>query len=193
MGGTSSRKNRLWRWRSNPLRRRDDVIEAWIVLAVWAVVAVGGTLAGFVTAHAANDVFVRQRAERHASEAVVVADVPTPTAGAGRGTERMSAQVHWTAPDGSTRTGRTLVDAGQRAGTEVTVWLDARGELSTQPPSTTAAAWEAAVLGAAAALAATGVVVGVGAVARWRLDRRRIDEWGRQWDLVGPKWGHKTG
>ena len=25
---------RWWRWRSNPLRRHTDIVEAWIVLAV---------------------------------------------------------------------------------------------------------------------------------------------------------------
>ncbi|MFC8358546.1 hypothetical protein ACFUIY_01615 [Streptomyces griseorubiginosus] len=39
-----------WRRRSNPLRRRGDLLEARIVLTVWAVVAVGGTIAGLVTA-----------------------------------------------------------------------------------------------------------------------------------------------
>jgi hypothetical protein len=24
---------------------------------------------------------------------------------------------------------------------------------------------------------------------RWRLDRQRVDSWGRVWDLVGPQWG----
>ncbi|MPY40171.1 hypothetical protein FNH04_09685 [Streptomyces phyllanthi] len=42
-----------WRWRSNPLRRRDDVIEAWIVVAVWTVMVLGGALVGAVTASTA--------------------------------------------------------------------------------------------------------------------------------------------
>lgn len=57
-------KKWLWRWRANPLRRKDDVLEAWLVLAVWALISVGGTLAGVFTARAAYDVFAQQRAER---------------------------------------------------------------------------------------------------------------------------------
>lgn len=64
MHGGRRTKKTLWRWRSNPLRRRDDVLEAWLVLAVWALIAVGGTLAGVLTARAADDVFAQQRAER---------------------------------------------------------------------------------------------------------------------------------
>ncbi|WP_263635550.1 hypothetical protein [Streptomyces sp. CoH27] len=39
-------RNPLGRWRDNPLRRREDVAEAWIVVALWVVVLVGGGSAG---------------------------------------------------------------------------------------------------------------------------------------------------
>ncbi|MFF5187648.1 hypothetical protein ACFY30_28445 [Streptomyces sp. NPDC000345] len=189
--GKCARK-RLWRWRSNPLRRRDDVVESWIVLAVWTVFAVGGTAAGLVTAHAADEVFAQQRAERQPVRAVLLTDVPLGTATLGGTSDRRMTKVRWTASDGSTRTGRTLVDAGLDAGSRVTVWQDARGRLTAEPPSSTEAAIESGFLGTAAAAALAGLAFGSGAVARWRLDRRRIDEWGREWDQVGPRWGHKT-
>jgi hypothetical protein len=34
MGRNRRMKRRLWRLRSNPLRRHDDVVEAWIILVV---------------------------------------------------------------------------------------------------------------------------------------------------------------
>ncbi|KUO06252.1 Rv1733c family protein [Streptomyces caeruleatus] len=181
---------RLWRWRGNPLRRREDIMEAWIVLAVWAVVLAGGTLVGLLTAHAADEVFARQRAERHSVRAVVLADVPV-SATKGGGTHAL-AGISWTASDGTTQTDKTLVDTGQKAGAEVVAWLDGRGDLATEPPSPTEAAIESGVLGTAAALGLAGTAFGAGALVRWRLDRRRIDQWGREWDLVGPRWGHKT-
>ncbi|MCI3279280.1 Rv1733c family protein [Streptomyces cylindrosporus] len=181
-------KQWLWRWRANPLRRRDDVLEAWLVLAVWAVVAVGGTLAGAVTARAADDVFTQQRAERTPVQAVVVSDAAQSAA---RG-YRSLVTVRWTRPDGSARTDTTVVSASPKAGARMEVWTNAKGELTTAPPSPAGAALEAAFLGASAALAATGLAAGAGAAARWRLDRRREDRWGREWDTVGPRWGHKT-
>ncbi|WP_327319540.1 Rv1733c family protein [Streptomyces sp. NBC_01235] len=190
-GGTYARK-RLWRWRSNPLRRRDDIVEAWIVLAVWAAFAVGGTVAGLATAHAADEVFAQQRTERQSVRAVLLKDVPLGAPTIGGTSDLRMATVRWTASDGSARTGRTLVDTGLKAGSGVTVWHDARGHLIAAPPSSTEAAIESGVLGAAAAAALGGLVFGTGAVARWRLDRRRVDEWGREWDQVGPQWGHKT-
>jgi len=182
----------LWQWRcrSNPLRRREDVLEAWLVLAVWAVIAVGGTLAGVVTARAADDVFAEQRAERMPVSAVLLSDTTRPGAS---DYFRVSAQVRWSLPDGSTRTGNTLVDAGLKPGTHVVVYTDPQGDLTTRPPSRSAADIEGAVLGAAAGLGVTGLALGAGALARMRLDRQRAGLWAREWAMIGPKWGHKTG
>lgn len=182
----------LWRWRSNPLRRHDDIVESWIVLAVWAVFAAGGAVTGLVTAHAADEAFAQLRAERQSVRAVLLDDVPRATPAIGTTTERRVTTVRWTAPDGRTHTGRTLVHAGLKAGSAVTVWQDGQGRLTPAPPDPAEAAIESGFLGAAAAAALGGVVFAAGAVARRRLDRRRIDEWDRQWELVGPRWGHKT-
>ncbi|MGY4742219.1 Rv1733c family protein [Streptomyces sp. ATMOS53] len=186
-------RKRLWRWRSNPLRRHDDIVEAWIVLAVWAVFAVGGTVAGLVTAHAADEVFAQQRAERQSVRAVLLNDVPLTATAVGGTSDRRLTTVRWTASDGSARTGRTRVDTGLKAGSRVTVWQDGHGRLTAAPLSSMQAAIESGFLGVAAAAGLAGLVFGTGAVLRWRLDRRRVDRWGREWDLVGPRWGHKTG
>ncbi|MET9895325.1 hypothetical protein ABZZ47_35010 [Streptomyces sp. NPDC006465] len=192
MPGGTNVKQRLWRWRSNPLRRRDDIVEAWIVLAVWMVFAVGGSVAGLVTAHAADEVFAAQRAERQRVPAVLLNDVPLSSPAIGDTSDRRTTTVRWTASDGSTRTGRTQVDTGLEAGSRVTVWQDGHGRLTAAPLSSTEAAIESGFLGAAAAAGLAGLVFGAGAVVRWQLDRRRVDEWGREWDQVGPRWGHKT-
>ncbi|MDN3029275.1 hypothetical protein [Streptomyces sp. S.PB5] len=188
MSGGRRTKKTLWRWRSNPLRRRDDVLEAWVVLAVWVLIAVGGTFAGVVTARAAGDVFDRQRAEREPVRAVLLMDTPQAAANA----YRSMAKVRWIAGDGSSHTGKALVESGKKAGSRVTLWTDPWGDLVTAPPSPTEAAVEAGLLGTAAALAASGLAFGAGGLARWRLERRRIAQWGREWDLVGPQWGHRT-
>ncbi|MFI0514899.1 hypothetical protein RKD19_007855 [Streptomyces canus] len=183
----------FWRWRSNPLRRRDDVVEAWVVLAVWAVVALGGTAAGLVTAHAADNVFASQRADRHPVAAVLLTDESKRTSVVRASSDKSLGTVRWTAPDGSVRTDRTLVETGLRAGSPLVLWQDAHGRLATAPPSPRRAAAEAGFLGALAGLALAGTVHAAGAVVRWRLERRRVESWGREWDLVGPQWGHRTG
>jgi hypothetical protein len=159
---------------------------------VWAVTAVGGTVVGLVTAHAADEVFARQRVERHSVRAVLLDDVPRNVAGDGATGDKIAARVRWTDPDGSTHRDMTLVDTGQKAGSGIIVWTDGRGEITAEPPTPTEAAVEAGALATAAALAFAGLAFGAGTLARWRLDRLRIDQWGREWDLVGPQWGHKT-
>ncbi|MPY31190.1 hypothetical protein FNH09_07665 [Streptomyces adustus] len=191
-GGTYARKL-LWRWHPNPLRRHDDIVEAWIVLSVWILVLVGGPVAALVTARAADDVFDRQRAERQPVRAVVLNNAPPSTPAMAGTIARRGAAVRWTASDGSPRIGRTLVNTGLKAGSTVTVWQDRHGRLTTAPPSPAEAAIESGFLGVMAAAGLAGPVFGTGAAARWRLDRRRADAWGREWDQVGPRWSHKTG
>jgi hypothetical protein len=178
--------------RSNPLRRHDDIVEAWIVLVMWAVVLVGGALAGLVTAHAADEVFAAQRTERHSVRAVLLTDTPPASSTTGGARDLIKAKVRWTTADGTRRTGNALVDTGQKAGTKVVVWLDSAGNFTIEPVSSKEATLESAVLGLTAALAFAGVAFGTGAVARYRLDQRRISSWGTEWQLVGPTWGRKT-
>ena len=181
----------LWRWRNNPLRRHDDVLEAWLLLVVGALMTVGGTIAGVVSAHAADQAFAQQRAERIPVHGVLLNDVPR-TASPDTGRDLASARVRWTTPGGSTHVGMTSVSTGWKAGSTVRVWIDTQGRLSTQPPAPAKAAVEAGILGTSAALALSGVVFGAGSAGRWYLDRRRIEQWDREWNLVGPQWGHKT-
>ncbi|WP_328500570.1 hypothetical protein OG828_07610 [Streptomyces sp. NBC_00457] len=179
----SRRTNRwLWQWRSNPLRRRDDIIEAWIVLAVWMVISVGGVLVGLITARVTDEMLAGQRSARYPVEAVLLTTVPRIPSAVGGVSDLGRAEVSWTAADGSIHTGKTLIDAGRQSGSKVVVWVDSRGELTAEPASATEAAVEAGVLGTAAALAV---------VARRRLDRRRISQWDREWEPIGPRWGHR--
>ncbi|WP_225101709.1 hypothetical protein [Streptomyces sp. CoH27] len=187
-------KKRLWRWRSNPLRRREDLVEAWIILAIWVMAVVGGAVTGVLTARAAGEVFAQQRAHQHAVRAVLLADAPHGASAAWTTDGLVPAQVRWTAPDGTSRTGSTLVDSGLRVGSRVAAWQDDHGRLALSKPTDPAeGAVEAALFGAAAGLAVAAPVYGAGALGRVWLDRRRLARWDREWDLVEPRWGHRTG
>ncbi|MGX4695282.1 Rv1733c family protein [Streptomyces sp. JNUCC 63] len=189
-----SSTKRLWRWRSNPLRRHEDIVEAWIVLAVWVIVVVAGAVAGLVTARSAEHEFAEQRAHGRPVRAVLLADAPHGITADWSTDGRVQGSVRWTAPDGTSRTGQTLVDGGLKAGARMMVWQDGQGRLTLSQPTGRAEGYvEAALFGAAAALAVAAPVFGAGAVARARLDRRRMAHWDQEWDLVGPQWGPKTG
>jgi hypothetical protein len=192
---TKHTKQRLWgwRWQSNPLRRHDHVVEAWIVLTMWTVIVLGSTVVGTMAARSADESLRQLRQDRYSVRAVLIEDAAKGVARApGMSDDRVRAEVRWTAVDGSTRTGRTLVESGHKAGSKVLVWMDSKGELTTQPPTATQAAAQAGLLGTVAALALGGTAFVAGRVARWRLDRRRYEEWGRAWDRVGPQWGHMS-
>ncbi|WP_445329694.1 Rv1733c family protein [Streptomyces malaysiensis] len=94
---------------------------------------------------------------------------------------------------GSTHTDEALVESGLKAGTRTVIWTDSRDEITAEPLTPMEASIEAGALATVAALAFAGIAFGAGTLARWRLDRRRIDRWGTDWDLVGPRWGHRTG
>ncbi|GAA3141321.1 hypothetical protein GCM10017687_67510 [Streptomyces echinatus] len=120
----------LWRWRRNPLKRRADVVEAWVVLGACLLTVLAGVLAGLAAAGSVERGLARERAERRPVVARIVALVPGSSpaqnshASAG---ERIWTKVRWTAADGSAHTGQVRVEPGSRAGTPVTVWTDPGG------------------------------------------------------------------
>ncbi|MGW7262229.1 Rv1733c family protein [Streptomyces sp. NPDC054842] len=189
----STRRHLMWRWRSNPLRRHADVVEAWIVVAVWAAVSLGGTFVGAMTAHGIDQSFAERRAALRPAQGVLLESTMDAVPMA-EGPQRISvrAEVRWTAPDGGTHTSRAWVDAGREAGAIVPVWTDGQGRLTREPPSAGEAATESALLGAGAGAAFGGMTYAGGRAVRWRLDRRRYDLWAREWETVGPRWRRRT-
>lgn len=183
-------RTRLWRWRSNPLRRRSDRVEAWIVLVTWVVAVLGGVITGVFTAGAVSQSFVLRRAEAHAVSAVLTEDAPRtpPVTADGTGGDTVWAAARWTGVDGRAHTGRSEVEPAAEAGTRVTVWTGRTGELVARPPAPAESTLQAAAAGALAALGAGGTAWAGGRLARSRLDRRRLADWEAEWQRVGPQW-----
>ncbi|MFE5142507.1 hypothetical protein ACFRDV_33465 [Streptomyces fagopyri] len=182
----------LWRWRRNPLRRRSDALEAWIVLVAGALTVLGGVLAGLLATQSVEHGLARQRTEWHSVLALLADDVPKPTASA-TGADIVWAEVRWTAADGSPRAGQARVSAGSRAGTPVTVWTDDDGRLVTRPASPSQARLRASLVGILMGVSAAGVPFIGGRLLRGHMERRRMDRWDEEWQRIGPLWGRKTG
>ncbi|MFD5469677.1 hypothetical protein [Streptomyces sp. NPDC127105] len=179
----------LWRWRSNPMRRREDVIEGWVLLATWAVISVGAPLTGVVVGQAAADGLARQQVERHPATAVLVAtarpggdSVTTPD-------DRVSGTVRWTEPDGTRHEARTLVAPTFEAGDRIGIWTDQHHRVTPPPLTPSQAATQAAATGALVSLAVAGAAGAGCCAARAALDRRRARAWEAEWREVGPQWG----
>ncbi|GDY78696.1 hypothetical protein SAV31267_081810 [Streptomyces avermitilis] len=127
------RRNPLWRWRRNQLRRRSDVLEAWVLLSAWTVTVLCGVLTGLAAAHSVEQGLARERAEWRPVRALVAEDAPESSAAASSGADRVWAKVRWTTANGSTHSGQARVAAGSATGTPVTVWTDRDGLLVTKP------------------------------------------------------------
>jgi len=181
---------RFWRWRRNPLRRRSDQLEAWIVLAAWTLALLGGLLAALVTQGAIQDDLAARRADVHSVSAVLTEDAPRipPVSTYGYSDDKVWAKARWVAADGSMHTGTTRVEPGTALGTRITAWTDHTGRLVLEPAGPTEAWLQTALFSAAAAMGAGAVVLAGERLVRARLDRRRLAEWDAQWARVGPQW-----
>lgn len=187
---------RMWRWRRNPLRRRSDRVEAWVLLVAWVLALVGGIAAGVTAGSAAERGFDHQRTERREVQATVVKDDRGSDQGASAsrgGEERAWAPVRWTGPDGEERRGRAQVEPGTRAGARVPVWTDRSGALASAPLSPSEALLEASLLGAMATGFTCGTVWVLACGARGALDRRRMEQWDEEWRRVDSRWGRTAG
>lgn len=182
----------LWRWRRNPLRRRSDELESWLLLATWALMLVTGLLAGLATAHAVESSLAQQRAEWQPVLALTGENTPASSTSAASH-ERIWAEVRWTAADGSPHTGQARVEPGSTAGTPVVVWTDREGRLVTKPASASQAGLRAGLSGVLVGVCAGAVPLGGGRLLRKRLDRQRMEQWDTEWEKFGPQWGWKTG
>lgn len=189
MRGNRTIRRSLWRWRRNPLRRREDMLEAWILLIVWLVIALLGPIAGVLGAQISAHSAAQRRAERHAVTATLVSDVPRNALADGTTGGRVDATVHWTAPDGTRHSGKAAVDGGLKAGSRVSVWTDRQNHLTPAPPTATQAGVDAAFMGAASSFAVVTAAAAGYYGARLVLNRRRRTALEDEWQQIGSQWG----
>ncbi|MFJ9566158.1 hypothetical protein ACIRQQ_39770 [Streptomyces fuscichromogenes] len=179
---------RLWHWRRNPLRRRSDVVEGWILAAFWVLALACAVLAGVAAAQVSDSTSAARLSHLREVTAVVTDDSARSPAGSGKFDEGWArATVRWTDPDGTVHTDQTVVRAGDLAGAHVVIWADRAGHVVDAPVSGTAATVQAALTGALAAPLAGAAVWSVGRVVRTRLMRRRMAEWDAEWERTGPE------
>ncbi|MFD2686770.1 hypothetical protein ACFS5L_18270 [Streptomyces phyllanthi] len=182
----------LWRWRRNPLRRRSDRLEAWVVLAAWTLTVLGGVAMGMVASRSVENNLAQQRVEWRPVVARLTEAAPGTAAPSGSTAERVWAEVRWTARDGSVHTGQARVAPASEMGTTVTVWTDTEGLMVTKPATESEARLRASLIGALVGATAAGVPFVGGRLVRGRLERRRMDQWDEEWERVGPQWERKT-
>ncbi|MCK8437279.1 hypothetical protein G3I77_31050 [Streptomyces sp. D2-8] len=184
---------RWWRWRRNALKRRVDVVEAWVVLAGWVLALLVGLVAGLMAAGTVERAVDRQRAESRQVPAVLVKDAPGPSPAREASDQRVWGKVRWTAADGSAHREEARVPPRAPAGSTVSVWVNRSGDITTPPVSGGEAWLHIAVGGALAGAFAGCAVLGVTWVTHLALDRRRMAQWDAEWERIDTRRGWKTG
>lgn len=190
-----------WRWRRNPLRRRSDVVEAWIglvtVLLICTVPLVGWW-AGRSADHALTRVARVQRSERSLVPATAVLASAARGAPTAPGAERAVGRqvdpageevLRWTAPDGTARSGKVPLGLEVRHGTQLMLWTDRRGELVAPPLDRATATAHSVLAGVTTAGLAAGALLLARQLLLWRLTQRRMASWDRAWARFGQDWG----
>ncbi|MFC8520584.1 hypothetical protein [Streptomyces sp. NPDC057257] len=185
----------LWRWRRNPLKRRADAVEAWVVLGAWVVTVLAGVLAGLAATQSVEHGLARERVEWRRVEARLTEKAPGTAAKQSTTSsgDRVWGKVRWIAPNGSSHTGQVRVHPGSAAGTAVSVWTDPQGRLVTRPATVSQAHLRASLIGCLVGVSAAAVPFVGGRVLCGRMERRRIDQWDTEWARFDPLWGRKTG
>jgi hypothetical protein len=181
----------LWRWRRNALCRRVDRVEAWVALLLLLLFLTMAPLTALATSSAVADAATRQRSGTHHVTAVLQRAAPdrAPAAGDG-GHVSVQVPVRWTARDGVTHTGTSLVRAGQHAGTTTKVWVAHGSRVVQEPPSRGQTTVTAAITGADAVLGFGLLLLLLWVVIRSGFDAHRMVQWDREWAENGPRWSH---
>ncbi len=177
----------------NPLRRRSDLMAAWVPLAaVVAFLALSPLAFGLAGAWMRADNAAARQTQLHTVTAVTQQSAPGPEfsdQGANTWLERVPAS--WTS-DGRQHTGNVPVAAGTPTGSDVTAYLSPSGQVSL-PPMTNAQASDRVMIARLAGLVALAALMAIAAwIARRILDRRRLASWQTEWLSVGPRWSHHS-
>lgn len=181
----------------NPLRRGTDRIEAVLRLAMIILLVMAVPIAvvavGRQADHVALDQAHAERAGDHLVDAVLLQNTPA----TGIPNPYTSVQTAWVAarwqlPGRPARTGEVLVPVGARKGSTVPTWIDASGSATSPPPDHRFIVGDVLIAVMVASLASVLLLLGLGALARRVLDRRRMRAWETEWRAFGPLWsGHR--
>lgn len=186
----------VWRqqWRDHPLRRPVDVVEAWALVVVGAVLWVGAPVTGLAAGWSVHShdstVAMEQAATRERVPAVVLenaADVAPSSYDSGRGI-KAQVKVQWTGSDGQRGQGKAFVPADTKRGERTNIWLDEQGRMTSPPLSRTDVWLGAATIGATSTALAAGMAAVTGVGVRRIADRRRAAQWEYEWRRTGPDW-----
>jgi len=179
----------------NPLRRRCDLVEAWLApagLALFLILCPVIFLVLGLLIRGDNASIARAQQSWQPVTATLLRSVPGPAfPDNGANTWTTWTAARWTY-QGQTHSGEVPATAGSSAGTRETIWLNHAGHVQ-QPPMSSAQVngWISGdtllAIGALALLLFVAVWL-----SRRVLDRRRIASWELDWLIVEPRWSRQA-
>jgi hypothetical protein len=176
--------------RDNPLRRRSDRLETWLlwcaVVGALLMIPIGAATGNAVRA-ALDDSSARERAGLRQVEARTLesAEHEVPSA---PGDVLTVLKVEYVDPHGQARQGFAPVVRGTRAGAEITIWLDRDGTVVPTPRSASDNVAFGASAGFGTVVGSWLLLWGLFRLARIPIDRRRMRAWDAEWATVAPRW-----
>lgn len=190
------RRQARGRWPDrNPLRRRTDRVETYLLAGLFVAAAAGAPFAAQAASHSAYASALRAQQEQLATRHQVKAVLTTPAGTTASGysiTSNVLTGASWTSAAGTPRSGEILAREGSPKGTAVTVWIDEDGNLAS-PPLLAAQVTEQGQVAAGGAIAGVAIVFLTGAgFVRYALHRRRMAAWEADWQVTAPTWNHQS-
>jgi hypothetical protein len=182
----------------NPLRRRTDRIEAAIRLVTLILLLVAVPILTVVAGRQADHLALRQAHAQQVADHEVTAVLleqapPTGVPDPYTSVQMTLVLARWQPPGQPARSGEVLAQAGARAGSTVTIWVDASGAVTSPPPDHRVIAGNVCIAAVVTCLVTGLLVLGANALARRVLDRRRLRAWDAEWRATGPLWsGHRS-
>ncbi|MBE1579616.1 hypothetical protein DI005_21550 [Prauserella sp. PE36] len=170
----------------SPVARGSDRIEAaaLVIVVLLSLLTIPVVVTHGQRSYAHNRQIAEEAmASRYETTATLLADAPSrPRAGRGPVSENGTrAQARWTTSEGIELTGAVPASSGMSAGSEVPIWIDTAGEVTSSPATPQDAAGHAA----ATAIATWLIVVGALSAAFWLLraglDQHRYAHWAHEW------------
>lgn len=178
----------------NPLRRKSDRIETFVLAgslaAAIAAAPFAAHLAGEAGYAAARHAERSELSSSHEVKAVLLRSAGGTTTGYSL-QSAFPAQVRWTGPGGRIHAGQVMVPVAMRKGATIDIWVDAAGRVITPPlqPAQVAGQADLAATGAIAGLALLYICEAV--VVRQLLNRRRLAAWDAEWAVTEPTWNRQ--
>jgi hypothetical protein len=163
----------------NPLLRRTDRIEAFVIVFAIMVAMAGAPVAGVVGAavYGSRDrLYVEQQQTRHTVTAAVT---ETGTTTVEHLSNTTTVRAKWRVPGGE-RTDWVKTDRAAKVGDHIGIWVNKDGDQA-NPPTPTSQAWvDAGAVAAGVCFAGALVATAMVAATRSRLNQIRYAQWERE-------------